>query len=211
MASIPQTTPASAREPGRRERKKERTRREIYGAAMRLFAESGFEGVTVEQICDDADVARATFFHHFPTKSALLYEFNRAMVAEFEAREAPAGETPGEELRALIDHLGKSWLAHGPAMSAMLREFLVTPEAVLAAEREGTALPELIEDLVRRGQESGEFKRHVTPRLATAVVLSTALAILAGGVWQPDEIEPREAHDQFLEIVLHGLESPPEN
>jgi AcrR family transcriptional regulator len=201
--------PAATPTPSRRERKKERTRREIYAAAMELFSDRGFEGVTVEEICESADVARATFFHHFPTKSALLYEFNRVMVADFLAGQTPADRTAGQELRDLIDHLGAGWLAHGQPMSAMLREFLVTPEAVLAAEREGTALPALIEDLVRRGQAAGEFKTTITPRLATAVILSTALSILAGGVWQPDEIDPQEAHNQFLEIVLHGLETRP--
>src|SRR5246500_1830274 len=59
----------------RRERKKGRTRADIYNAAMNLFVRRGFDSVTIEDICDAADVARATFFLHFPAKEALLIEY----------------------------------------------------------------------------------------------------------------------------------------
>jgi hypothetical protein len=48
----------------RRDRKKERTRGEIYDAAMRLFASRSFTDVTIAEICDAADVGRGTFFQH---------------------------------------------------------------------------------------------------------------------------------------------------
>ncbi len=60
----------------RRARKKERTRREIYRAAMNLFAERSYDGVTIEDISAGAGVAKATFFLHFENKAALLRDFN---------------------------------------------------------------------------------------------------------------------------------------
>ena len=45
----------------------------IIEAATRLFAEQGFEAVSVAQIARDAGVGKATVFHHFPSKLA-LYE-----------------------------------------------------------------------------------------------------------------------------------------
>ena len=60
-------------------RKKARTRTELFRAGMELFEAHGFDAVTVEQICQAADVARGTFFLHFPTKSALLLEWNRQL------------------------------------------------------------------------------------------------------------------------------------
>jgi AcrR family transcriptional regulator len=65
--------PARAIE-GRRERKKRELRGRIAEAARQLFLKNGYESTTVAQIAELADVAPATFFNHFPSKSAVLAE-----------------------------------------------------------------------------------------------------------------------------------------
>ncbi|MGH3431359.1 MAG: TetR/AcrR family transcriptional regulator [Thermocrispum sp.] len=62
-----------AAELGLRERKKQQTRRLIAETAFALFAESGFDGVTVAQVARAADVSEATVFNYFRTKEALFY------------------------------------------------------------------------------------------------------------------------------------------
>ncbi len=64
----------------------------ILDAARRLFSEKGVEDTTIEDLADQADVARATFFNYFPTKAAvvtdLLHEqdsgFYRRLAAELD-------------------------------------------------------------------------------------------------------------------------------
>jgi AcrR family transcriptional regulator len=59
--------------PGLRERKKQQTRQLIADTARRLFAERGFEAVTVVEVARAADVSEATVFNYFPTKEDLFY------------------------------------------------------------------------------------------------------------------------------------------
>ncbi|MCL4685801.1 TetR/AcrR family transcriptional regulator [Myxococcota bacterium] len=192
-------------EPSRRARKKERTRREIYDAALSLFERHGFDAVTVEAICDAADVARATFFLHFPTKSALLYEFSDRVADEFRNDGRGPDTSAADELRGLVDQMIGRLVAHADVMRAMVREFFSNPVAIEAAHSRGRAFPALIEAIVRRGQARGEFRRGIDPRLASAVVLSTAGAILSGNVFAEGELPAETIRDQFFEVIFGGL------
>jgi AcrR family transcriptional regulator len=82
-------------EAGLRERKKERTRREIADAARRLFGERGFDRVTVAEVARAADVSPQTVFNYFPTKEDLFFwrlgAFEEDMLAA--VRDRPAGES----------------------------------------------------------------------------------------------------------------------
>jgi len=193
--------------PSRRERKKERTRQEIHGAAMKLFTRSGYEAVTIEAICDAADVARGTFFLHFPSKAALLFELDRRLAAELaEQLREPRGSAVGE-YRTMLDLFGARWRAHSDVMGAMLRELLSTGGAG-PAQSEGRDLHSLVAEIVRRGQRRGEFRRNLSPRLAAAMFLTTSAAILSGTVYREGEATPEEIRNQLLHALLHGLHEP---
>jgi AcrR family transcriptional regulator len=89
---------------GLRERKKERTRRLLAETARRLFAERGFEAVTVAEIAREADVAEKTVFNYFPTKEDLFY--SRLEAFEEELLAAIRGREPGQSaLDAFADFI----------------------------------------------------------------------------------------------------------
>jgi AcrR family transcriptional regulator len=50
----------------------ERRKASLRDAAVRLFAERGFEGASVEALAREAGLAKGTFYLYFPTKQALL-------------------------------------------------------------------------------------------------------------------------------------------
>jgi AcrR family transcriptional regulator len=191
--------------PSRRDRKKERTRREIYDAAMRLFAKAGFGAVTIADICEEADVGRGTFFLHFPSKAALLNEFNRRVAEDFRASLVEPRAPASEELRALVERLSVELVAQAEIMTAMLAEFFTSPETLAAASADDDALARLVIEIIRRGQERGEFARRIAPRLAAASFFATAAAILSGKVFRPGDAAPEEVNRQFLQITFAGL------
>lgn len=57
-----------------RERKKLRTRRALADAALRLFSEKGFDATTLEELVEEVEISKSTFFRTFPAKEAAAIE-----------------------------------------------------------------------------------------------------------------------------------------
>jgi AcrR family transcriptional regulator len=83
---------------GLRERKKMHTRQTIADAAFRLFAERGFDRVTVAEVAAASDVSEATVFNYFATKEALVFDGLEAY--EEGLLTAVRDRTPGESALA---------------------------------------------------------------------------------------------------------------
>jgi AcrR family transcriptional regulator len=88
---------------GLRERKKLATRLALHEAALRLVAERGLDGVSVDDIAARADVSPRTFFNYFSSKDDAVLgldpEASRRQIELFLAR--PANESPLRALRAV--------------------------------------------------------------------------------------------------------------
>jgi AcrR family transcriptional regulator len=104
MAEAVVTTTEARSRPGLRERTKARTRQELIDAAFTLFAERGFEGCTVDEIADRADVSPRTFFRYFAVKEDValsrLQDESDQLVQNLAAR--PVSEPPLTALREAL-------------------------------------------------------------------------------------------------------------
>jgi AcrR family transcriptional regulator len=85
---------------GLRERRKQEARRSISGVAMALFADRGFDEVTIPQVADAAGVSKMTVTNYFPRKEDLV--FDRADATIRSLADAVDARAPGESLLAAI-------------------------------------------------------------------------------------------------------------
>lgn len=81
---------------GLRERKKRAAREAITATARRLFAERGFDAVTVAEVAAAAGVSEKTVFNYFPTKEDLAFAGREEGIAQFVA--AITGRPPGSSV-----------------------------------------------------------------------------------------------------------------
>ncbi len=96
---------------GLRQMKKERTRGDIVRVANALFANRGFDGVTVEEIAAEAEVSHRTFYRYFATKEELVLGPLQPKLDEFVERfhQRPHTESVIASVRGAIMDLASDY------------------------------------------------------------------------------------------------------
>lgn len=195
MAQIPDTGT-------RRERKKRETRARILDAALTLMAERGYDAVKIDDIAARADVANATFFLHFPTKSALITAFTEQVSDKIAARLQGFDIGAVEKLELLRAIVLDEWGRH----SALLRKFV----ADAAAENGGAifessaSLVDLVEAIVAEGQSAGELSGEFSPETVAQCLVSAWRAATLKWAASGDAAKARRANREALDLVLKG-------
>ncbi len=200
---------------GRRERKKEETKQRIFLMAVQLFNEKGFDATTIDEIAERADVAKGTVFNYFPRKEALL----RYLVDEWLGfAEAVAADTARPAADRIIEVFTQASAEFGEnrdlarALAHFTMEQLCcVPGAEAAAGHQ--KLERIFDEVVRQGQERGEFRRDLDPFAARAALASVFIGTLMWWIGARDgRVDPRalavslpEAIRAQCRIVFDGL------
>ena len=174
-----------AMELGLRQRKKQQTRQLIADTAWRLFADRGFERVTVAEIAREAQVAVATVFNYFPTKEDLFFYRLEAFGAQLveAVGERPAGEPALAAFRRALMESG-GLLAQAEAGDHQALERLRTVNRVIAASpalqaREQQAMARSTDRLAELlAAETGAAADDVTARVAASALLGVQRALV---------------------------------
>src|ERR1700739_3177254 len=89
---------------GLRERKKARNRRHIADTAAQLFAERGYEHVTVTDVARAAEVAEQTVYNYFPAKENLVTDREEQVQDRLCGliRSRPPGSTATAPIRGFV-------------------------------------------------------------------------------------------------------------
>lgn len=177
--------------PGTTDRRVQRTHRTLREALLALILERGWDGFTVQDVCDRADVGRSTFYTHFGDKEDLLEGGFEELRRWLRGQIAASGE-PGRPLgfsRGLIEH------AHEHAR--LFRALIGKRSGQVVQKR----FREVVLDLVRE-----ELARYAPgPRRDGAV------AFIAGGlfellIWS---LEAKGAPTpEELDALFHELAEP---
>ena len=140
---------------GLRERKKRETRERLGDVAARLFAEHGYDEVSIADIAVAAGVSEPTVYNYFPTKPDLVFDRADEVLEKIRgaiSRRDPQ-QSPADAMRSLVledidryveedEELAKGEFPAQCRLSALLRrralEFYDDVTTAVAAELAGT-------------------------------------------------------------------------
>lgn len=211
--SIPQP-PATAQ--AKHERRKDARPGELLDAALTLFVEKGFAATRADEVAKLAGVSKGTLFLYFSSKEELFKAVVRENIsgrfvqwnAEFESFKGSSADMLRQCMNAWWQQLG-STKASG-ICKLMMSEACNFPELAAFYQQE-VIQPgnELIERILQRGVDSGEF-RPIDMTYGVYVVLAPMLFLsMWRHSWGTCTSGPQLVPEQYIavqvETILNGL------
>jgi AcrR family transcriptional regulator len=175
-----------------RERKKLRTRQALIDTALELFAERGFGGVTLDEVCDAVEVSKRTFFRYFTSKEdvamAPTQDLWLAYLDDLETRDPdgrPLLEVLQEALLAALDRMTADDWAHRVRLSRQLAADTPSMDAHGLHFCHRTSRAALA---ILHRRFDFDTPDDLRPRLATEMLLAAFHCALDGWVQQPGPV-----------------------
>lgn len=105
-------------------RRRDRRKAEIIKTATRILTESGYQGMSLEDVAERTDIAKATLYHYFSSKDALvaaaLETLTEEVLQRLEARADALGKVGARDhLAALIDEQIRILTETAPEVAAV--------------------------------------------------------------------------------------------
>jgi len=190
------------------DRKKEKNRKKIISTAIRLFNSQGYDQTTVEQIAEDADVARGTIFNHFPVKEAMILGYVQRGLNDVAPKIVKEVEKLPDTRAQLVVlyRLANEWLENNLNEDVIKRYMSYMIQAQLDTNgnqelRNGYG--EILKRIIGTGQVQGEIRRDIlASTLAIYLDWQNALVMIT---WlsYPD-MSLADMIDRMTDLFLHG-------
>ena len=195
----------TADEPLRLDRRQRKSRAALQGALLALIGRKPYAEITIDDVVDAADVARATFYAHYEDKAALLAAATQGLIDEMGSEVAAvswvgAGSDwsfDGSGLRAVLDHVGRNRDLYRLVLSG---EGGSSPRRALIETFRQTATRVFV-----AAQEHGHAPRQPLERTVSAFV-GALLAVIEDWIDGSNRVDAAELSVSFMQHQAGGLE-----
>jgi len=183
-----------------RDRKGDRTREQLFQAALAEFRRVGFEQAGIGQIASRAGTSRANFYFHYPCKEAVLLDLQwrvETSIVERVRGRASLREALAELIDGLID--AEASLAPGDLLRDMLSVYIRRPAGLDLADQPFPLLMEVGRRFA--APTSRELRAGLDPEQATHLFLTSLFGLLVspGGPLVERRDELHQLSRLFLE------------
>ena len=185
--------------------------------AIDCFARYGYQATSIDRIAKAAGVTKGALYYHFKDKEELLFEAVKNRVGQFERRVTGdlasvtnAARALGELARVCFDHATKS--NHRRLIVTLMVESLDSNPRLAAQFRAMMhRFREFLRDIVRGGQERGEFRADVDAAVAAEVYAGAIMGAEIQYYQDPKGFDLAATIDAFIKQFVGWLSAPASN
>jgi AcrR family transcriptional regulator len=207
----------------RREQEKERRRAEILDAAVALYAQKGWDGVTVDQVARRARLSRALVYVYFKDKEDLLFGIGERAMDTLRDRFAAAAGSVALGIDQ-VEAIGRAYIGYAyefPYFFDFCTRFqshAVDSDAgsnEAACQRAGDQVMGIVERAIETGIADGTIRRDIGPPPLVALTLwaytqgTVQIAIAKARELVRRGVDAAHFNQFALSLVRQSLQAPP--
>ncbi len=195
-------------------------RKSILAVAKEFFASKGFDGTTMDEIAEAANVNKATIYYYFKSKEN-LYEMALKTTLEnvynYLKERLKESNNPKKKLKAYIDAFYMSAIQDEAFLRMLMREMAGSGKHFpVPAIETFIKIVKILDDALKDGYRKGVFRRVNTKMVHLMVLGGMSYLVASAPIRQrasdkfselPDFLGSDEkASGELYEIILRGLE-----
>ncbi|MGQ9476662.1 MAG: TetR/AcrR family transcriptional regulator [Actinomycetota bacterium] len=187
-------------------------REDIVNAGIRVFSRKGFSRCSVEDILQEAQVARATFYNYFDSKKDLFVELVDGILNNMEDIVKRNLEDMPTDLKELKEHTKRTILDLFEYFSQNLEFASIYIQEVMGMNPEIDArvidwqrrMAELIGQLIQRGMDQGLF-RKIDPYIIGNLISGATQHLGLNMFMFNQRLDQEKAADAIADYLIFGL------
>ncbi len=152
----------------------------LTDVALRVFAERGYDGASMDDVARAAGITKASIYHHVSGKEALLERgLGRALDALFAILDEP-GATEGraaERLRHIVARVAETTLHLLPELTVLFRVRGTSRSEREALERR-RQFDRIVTGIIAQAQREGDVRADVDARLAARLIFGMSNSVV---------------------------------
>ena len=152
----------------------------LTDVALRVFAERGYDGASMDDVARAAGITKASIYHHVSGKEELLSRgLGRALDALFAVLDEPESREGRAvaRLRHIVYRVADVTLRMLPELTVLVRVRGSSKSEREAVERR-RAFDRIVTELIAGAQRDGDIRADVDPRLAARLIFGMSNSVV---------------------------------
>jgi AcrR family transcriptional regulator len=186
------------------------TSEKILSAARRLFVKQGYTATSIRQLAESAGIGKATIYHHFPDKQAIVMALLKRNITRMEDALGlvRAEQDPRRRIQVAAETSVGFLFESADILQVVRREISGGRDQMQSAySKFFQEYMALLADAIQRGMDQGIF-RPVDPVNAARVLMTMIQGTFAMAYLINERAQtPQQAAAALLDVYFQGLDA----